>query len=92
MASDLAHTSITGMLVQACGDCHIMNFGAFATPERNLIFDINHFDGTLPAPREWDLKRLAASVQLAGRSASFKLEDRERAVQADCAFLSPAYC
>jgi uncharacterized protein (DUF2252 family) len=91
MASDLAHTSITGMRVQACGDCHIMNFGAFATPERNLIFDINDFDETPPAPWEWDLKRLAASVQLAGRSAAFKLKDRERAVQADCAFLSRAY-
>jgi uncharacterized protein (DUF2252 family) len=50
MASDLAHTPITGMRVQACGDCHIMNFGAFATPERNLIFDINDFDETLRAP------------------------------------------
>jgi uncharacterized protein (DUF2252 family) len=82
MASDLAHTPITGMRVQACGDCHIMNFGAFATPERNLIFDINDFDETLPAPWEWDLKRLAASVELAGRSADFKSKDRERAVQA----------
>ena len=82
MASDLARTPITGMRVQACGDCHIMNFGAFATPERNLIFDINDFDETLPAPWEWDLKRLAASVQLAGRSAAFKLRERERAVQA----------
>jgi uncharacterized protein (DUF2252 family) len=82
MASDLARTPSTGMLVQACGDCHIMNFGAFATPERNLIFDINDFDETLPAPWEWDLKRLAASVELAGRSADFKSKDRARAVQA----------
>ena len=82
MASDLAHTPITGIRVQACGDCHIMNFGAFATPERNLIFDINDFDETLPAPWEWDLKRLAASVELAGRSADFKSNERERAVRA----------
>jgi uncharacterized protein (DUF2252 family) len=82
MASDLARTPITGVRVQACGDCHIMNFGAFATPERNLIFDINDFDETLPAPWEWDLKRLVASVELAGRSADFKSKDRERAVQA----------
>ena len=82
MASDLAHTPITGVRVQACGDCHIMNFGAFSTPERNLIFDINDFDETLPAPWEWDLKRLAASVELAGRSADFKSNERERAVRA----------
>jgi uncharacterized protein (DUF2252 family) len=91
MDSDLAHTSITGIASQHVAIYHIMSFGAFATPERNLIFDINHFDGTLPAPWEWDLKRLAASVQLAGRSAAFKLKDRECAVQADCAFLSRAY-
>ena len=77
MAADLALTPKTGIRVQACGDCHIMNFGAFATPERNLIFDINDFDETLPAPWEWDLKRLAASVELAGRSAGFKSKDRE---------------
>src|ERR1017187_4085472 len=82
MAFDLAETPRTGLRVQACGDCHIMNFGAFATPERNLVFDINDFDETLPAPWEWDLKRLAASVQLAGRYAAFKLRERERAVQA----------
>jgi len=67
MASDLSTTPVTGLRVQACGDCHLMNFGAFATPERNLIFDINDFDETLPAPWEWDLKRLAASVIAAGR-------------------------
>ena len=67
MASDLSTTPVTGLRVQACGDCHLMNFGAFATPERNLIFDINDFDETLPAPWEWDLKRLAASVVAAGR-------------------------
>src|SRR5271167_2135342 len=82
MAADLAGTPISRIRVQACGDCHLVNFGVFATPERNLIFDINDFDETLPAPWEWDLKRLATSVQLAGRSAGFKLTDRERAVQA----------
>jgi uncharacterized protein DUF2252 len=68
MAADLATTPTTGLRVQACGDCHLMNFGGFATPERNVIFDINDFDETLPAPWEWDVKRLAASFVLAGRS------------------------
>jgi uncharacterized protein (DUF2252 family) len=67
MASDLATTPSTGLRVQACGDCHLMNFGLFATPERNLVFDINDFDETLPAPWEWDLKRLAASFAVAAR-------------------------
>ena len=61
MAADLATTPATGLRVQACGDCHLLNFGGFATPERNIIFDINDFDETLPAPWEWDVKRLAAS-------------------------------
>ena len=68
MAADLAATPATGSRVQACGDCHLMNFGGFATPERNVIFDINDFDETLPAPFEWDVKRLAASFVLAARS------------------------
>jgi uncharacterized protein (DUF2252 family) len=68
MAADLAETPTTGIFVQACGDCHLLNFGGFATPERNIIFDINDFDETLPAPWEWDLKRLAASFVLAARS------------------------
>lgn len=67
MAADLAGTPTTGAQVQACGDAHLANFGAFATPERNLIFDVNDFDETLRAPWEWDVKRLAASVVLAGR-------------------------
>jgi len=67
MAADLAHTPNTGLRVQACGDAHLQNFGGFATPERNVIFDINDFDETFSAPWEWDLKRLAASVVLAGR-------------------------
>ena len=61
MAYDLATTPSTGLRVQACGDCHLLNFGLFATPERNLVFDINDFDETLPAPWEWDVKRLAVS-------------------------------
>ncbi len=68
MAADLAGTPATGIHVQACGDCHLMNFGGFATPERNILFDINDFDETLPAPWEWDVKRLAASFVLAARS------------------------
>lgn len=82
MAADLAHTPASGLRVQAGGDCHIMNFGAFATPERNLIFDINDFDETLPAPWEWDLKRLAASIEVAARVADFKAKYREDAVRA----------
>ncbi len=65
MSADLANTASTGYPVQSCGDCHLMNFGAFATPERNVIFDINDFDETYPAPWEWDLKRLAASFIIA---------------------------
>src|SRR5258707_8152187 len=68
MASDLARTPVTGLKVQACGDCHLMNFGGFATPERKIIFDINDFDETAPAPWEWDVKRLVASIVLAARS------------------------
>ena len=65
MAADLAPTPATGIRVQACGDAHLSNFGGFATPERRVIFDINDLDETLPAPWEWDLKRLAASVVVA---------------------------
>ncbi len=71
MAADLAHTAATGMRVQACGDCHLLNFGFFATPERREIFDINDFDETLPGPWEWDVKRLAASFVLASRNNNF---------------------
>jgi len=67
MAWDLSKTPVTGMHVQACGDCHASNFGGFASPERRLLFDINDFDETLPAPWEWDIKRLAASIVLASR-------------------------
>ena len=65
MAADLAGTPATGTIVQACGDCHLGNFGLFGTPERNVIFDLNDFDETLPAPWEWDVKRLATSAVLA---------------------------
>jgi hypothetical protein len=65
MAADLASTPASGLRVQACGDAHLMNFGGFATPERNIFFDINDFDETLPAPWEWDVKRLAASIVIA---------------------------
>jgi uncharacterized protein (DUF2252 family) len=82
MAFDLSQTPTTRLRVQACGDCHIMNFGAFATPERNLIFDINDFDETLPAPWEWDLKRLIVSIEVAGRAAGTKSRHREHAVRA----------
>ena len=68
MAADLAPTPATGIRVQACGDAHLLNFGGFATPERCLIFDINDLDETLPAPWEWDLKRLVTSFVLAARA------------------------
>ncbi len=67
MAVDLAQTLTTGIHVQACGDCHLLNFGGFATPERNLIFDLNDFDETLSAPWEWDIKRLVISIIVAGK-------------------------
>jgi uncharacterized protein (DUF2252 family) len=72
MAWDLAATPVTKIRVQACGDCHLMNFGGYGSPERRLVFDINDFDETLPAPWEWDVKRLAASVVLAGRQKGVK--------------------
>ena len=82
MAADLAHTPSSGLRVQACGDAHLSNFGAFATPERDLIFDINDLDETLPAPWEWDVKRLTASVVLAGRHIQLKQRESERAARA----------
>ncbi len=71
MASDLAATPTTSLRVQLCGDAHLSNFGAFGTPERRLVFDINDFDETLPGPFEWDLKRLAASFEIAARDRGF---------------------
>ncbi len=77
MAADLASTPASGLRVQACGDAHLMNFGGFATPERNIFFDINDFDETLPAPWEWDVKRLAASIVVAAHH--IRLLDSEAA-------------
>src|SRR5215475_12856579 len=82
MAADLAKTPSTGLHVQACGDCHLLNFGGFATPERRLAFDINDFDETLPAPWEWDVKRLAASFVIAARNNNFSKGDARDAARA----------
>jgi len=82
MAADLAHTPVSGLRVQACGDAHLSNFGAFATPERSVIFDVNDLDETLPAPWEWDVKRLTASVVLAGRHIQLKQSETARAARA----------
>jgi uncharacterized protein (DUF2252 family) len=79
MAADLALMPTSGIRVQTCGDCHLMNFGGFGTPERDIIFDINDFDETLPAPWEWDLKRLAASFVVAGRNNGFKEAESRKA-------------
>lgn len=87
MAADLATTPTTGVQVQACGDCHLLNFGGYGTPERNLVFDVNDFDETLPAPWEWDLKRLAASIVVAGRHINLAAAKSEMAAQAAvCAY------
>jgi uncharacterized protein (DUF2252 family) len=80
-AHDLKGTPSTGLIVQCCGDCHLMNFGGFATPERELVFDINDFDETLPGPFEWDVKRLATSFVLAARWLEFKQADARRAAE-----------
>src|SRR6476469_3674599 len=71
MAADLATTPSPGLRVQLCGDAHLANFGAFASPERRLVFDLNDFDETLPGPFEWDVKRLAASIVIACRDNGF---------------------
>lgn len=76
MAADLATTLTTGIRVQSCGDAHLSNFGGFATPERNLVFDLTDFDETLPAPWEWDVKRLATSIWIAGQDAQINLSER----------------
>lgn len=87
MAHDLASTPSTGIRVQACGDCHLLNFGLFATPERNLVFDINDFDETLPGPWEWDCKRLAVSVVLAARDIHLSAaEARDCVLECVCAY------
>ena len=79
MAHDLAATPASGLRTQLSGDAHLMNFGGFASPERNLVFDLNDFDETLPGPFEWDVKRLAASFEIAGRTREFKRSERSAA-------------
>ncbi len=78
MAADLAGTPSSGLRVQLCGDAHLSNFGAFASPERRLVFDVNDFDETLPGPFEWDVKRLAASLAVAGRDNGFPAKARRK--------------
>jgi len=82
MAADLAGTPASGLRVQLCGDAHLANFGAFASPERRLVFDVNDFDETLPGPFEWDVKRLAASLAVAGRDSGFPAKARRKIVLA----------
>ncbi len=81
MAHDLAGTPRTGIQAQLCGDCHLLNFGLYASPERTLLFDVNDFDETLPGPWEWDVKRLATSVVVAGRDNGFDDADCRRAAR-----------
>ncbi len=76
MAADLAPTPVSGLRAQLCGDAHLANFGAFAAPDRTLIFDLNDFDETLPGPWEWDVKRFAASLAVAGRDRGFDASDQ----------------
>jgi uncharacterized protein (DUF2252 family) len=82
MCSDLARTPTSGLTVQACGDAHLSNFGLFGSPERRLVFDINDFDETVPAPWEWDVKRLAASLEVAARENGFNRKQRAAVVLA----------
>ena len=82
MAADLAATPRSELLTQVCGDAHLLNFGLFASPERHLLFDVNDFDETYPGPWEWDIKRLAASLVVAGRESGFGGKDRRRIVLA----------
>jgi uncharacterized protein (DUF2252 family) len=81
MAADLVDTPRTGLTVQACGDAHLSNFGLFASPERRLVFDINDFDETLPGPWEWDVKRLATSLEVAGRENGYTRKERRAIVE-----------
>jgi uncharacterized protein (DUF2252 family) len=85
MAADLATTPVSGLAVQACGDAHLSNFGIFGSAERRLVFDVNDFDETLPGPWEWDVKRLAASLEVAGRDNGFAGKDRRQIVAATVA-------
>ena len=81
MAADLATTPTSGLRVQMCGDAHLSNFGVFAAPDRRLVFDLNDFDETLPGPWEWDVKRLAASFEIAARDNGFKRKERPAVVE-----------
>jgi uncharacterized protein (DUF2252 family) len=85
MAADLATTPVSGLAVQACGDAHLSNFGVFGSAERRLVFDVNDFDETLPGPWEWDVKRLAASLEVAGRGNGFAGKERRAIVAATVA-------
>jgi uncharacterized protein (DUF2252 family) len=82
MAADLASTPVSGLTAQLCGDAHLSNFGGFAAPDRTMVFDINDFDETLPGPWEWDVKRLAASFEIAGRHRGLDAKERSRSVVA----------
>ena len=81
-ARDLEHSPVSGINVQLCGDCHLMNFGGFASAERSMVFDINDFDETFPGPWEWDVKRLVASLELAARELDFSKNVAENAIRA----------
>jgi len=85
MASDLSDTPVSGLAVQACGDAHLSNFGIFGSAERRLVFDVNDFDETLPGPWEWDVKRLAASMEVAARDNGFSGKERRQIVIATVA-------
>jgi uncharacterized protein (DUF2252 family) len=85
MAADLAGSPVSGLAVQACGDAHLSNFGIFGSAERRLVFDVNDFDETLPGPWEWDVKRLAASMEVAGRDNGFTGKQRREIVAATVA-------
>ncbi|HMR49577.1 MAG TPA: DUF2252 domain-containing protein [Arachnia sp.] len=85
MAADLAATPSSGLRVQLCGDAHLSNFGAFGSPERRLVFDLNDFDETLPGPFEWDVKRLVASMAVAGRDNGLSDADRQAATRSTAA-------
>ena len=82
MAADLSRTPASGLRAQLCGDAHLSNFGGFASPDRDLVFDLNDFDETLPGPWEWDAKRLVASFEIAGRSRDFDRDQRSATVTA----------
>jgi uncharacterized protein (DUF2252 family) len=82
MAGDLSGTPLSGLVAQLCGDAHLSNFGLFASPERRLVFDVNDFDETLPGPWEWDVKRLAASLEIAGRENGYPTKQRRQIVVA----------